>query len=67
MKMNEAILNDIPGELYTINANDEIPGNCKYPLALIQAAQNQKQTSTGDFAKLPKLKIGPKVMLTVRV
>ena len=42
MKRNEAVLSDLPGELYTIEANDKIPDNCKYPLTLIQAAQNQK-------------------------
>ena len=36
-------------------------------MALIQAAQNQKQTNTGDLAKLFKLKIGAKVMLTVNI
>ena len=56
MKRNEAVLSDLPGELYTIEANDKIPDNCKYPLALIQAAQNQKQTNAGGLAKLLKLK-----------
>ena len=47
MKRNEAVLNDLPGKLYTIKANDKIPDNCKYPLLIIQATQNQKQTNTG--------------------
>ena len=67
MKRNDTVLNDLPGQLYTIEANDKIPDNCKYPLALIQAAQNQKQTNTGDLAKLLRLKIGAKVMLTVNI
>ena len=29
--------------------------NCKYPLATIQAVQNQKQTNTGGLEKLQKL------------
>ena len=62
---NEAVLNNLPGELYTIEAGDKIPDNCKHPLAMILAAQNQKQTNTGGLAKLRKLKIGAKVMLTV--
>ena len=45
VKNNEAILNDLSGKLYTIEANNKIPDNCKYPLTLIQAVQNQKQTS----------------------
>ena len=67
MKRNEAVLNELHGELYTIEVNDKIQNNCKYPLALIQAAQNQKQTNTRVFAKLLKLRIGAKVMLTVNI
>ena len=40
IKRNEAVLNEFPSELYIMEANDKIPDNCKYPLALIQAAQN---------------------------
>ena len=65
MKRNNTVLNDLPGQLYIIEANDKIPDNCKYLMALIQAAQNLKQTNTGDLAKLLKLKIDAKVMLTV--
>ena len=45
-KRNEAVLNQMPGDLYKIQGNDKILNNCKYPLSLILAAQNQKQTST---------------------
>ena len=48
-KRNEAVLNELPGKLYTIEANVKIPHNCKYSLVLIQAAQNQKQTKTEDL------------------
>ena len=45
MKINEAVLNNLPGKLYIIKSNDKIPDNCKYPLPLTQAAQNHnKQT-----------------------
>ena len=67
MKRNEAVLNNLPGELYTIGADDKIPDNCKYQLTLIEAAQNQKPTNTGGLAKLLKLKIREKVMLTVNI
>ena len=67
MKRNEAVLNELPGEIYTIEANDKIADNCKYPLTLIQAFQNQMQISTGGLQKLLKLKIGAKVMLTVYI
>ena len=49
MKRDKAVLNDLPCQLYTTEANDKIPDNCKYQLALIQAAQNQKQTSIGSL------------------
>ena len=67
MKRNEVVLNELPGELYIMEVNDKIPDNCKYPLTLIQAAQNQKQTNTAGLAKLVKLKIGAKMMLTVNI
>ena len=38
---NEAVLNNLPGEFYTIEADDKILNNCKCPLAMILAAQNQ--------------------------
>ena len=40
MKRNDAVLNDLAGELYTMEAGDKISDNCKYPLTTIQAAQN---------------------------
>ena len=43
MKRNEAVLNDSPGDLHTVEANDKILDNYKYPVALIQAAQNQSK------------------------
>ena len=67
MKRNEAVLNKLPGEIYTIEANDKITDNRKYTLALKQVAQNQKQTNTGGLAMLLKLKIGAKVMLAVNI
>ena len=38
VKRNDAFLNDLPSELYTIEAHDKIPDDCKYPLVTIQAA-----------------------------
>ena len=29
MKRNEIVLNDLPGQLYTIESNDKTPDNCK--------------------------------------
>ena len=65
MERNEAVLNEFNAKLYLTEANDEIPGNCKYLLTLTQGPQNQKQTNTEGLAKLLKLKIGVKIMLTV--
>ena len=42
IKRNEAVLSDLSGDLYKLETDDKIPDNCKYPLATIQAAQNQK-------------------------
>ena len=65
MKRNEAVPNELPGEIYTIEANDKISDNFKYILALVQAVQNQKQTNTVGSAKFLKLKVSAKVKLAV--
>ena len=41
MERNDTVLNDLLDKLYTIETDGNIPDNCKYPLATIQAAQNQ--------------------------
>ena len=51
LKRSEAVLNDLPGERYSIEANDKVADNCEYPLATIQAAQNQMQINTEGSAK----------------
>ena len=67
MKMNDAVLNDLLGELYTIEADDKIQDNCNFPLATIWTVQNQKQTNAGGLATLLKLKTGAKVILTINL
>ena len=67
MGRNDAVLNDLPGELYTIEAHSKITDNCKHPLTEIKAARNLKQTNAGGLAKLLKVKIGAKVMVTVNL
>ena len=54
-KRNKAVLNDLLGNLYTTEANDKIPDNCKNPSATAQAAENQKQTNSGGLAKCHNL------------
>ena len=66
IKSNDVVLNYLPGEIYTIEAHDKIPDNCKYPLVIIQPAQIKK-TNTGGLAKLLKLKIYVKMVLTVNL
>ena len=66
MERSDAVLNDLLGKLYIIETNDNIPDNCKYPQATIQVSQNQTRRNT-SLAKLHKLKIGAKVMLTVNL
>ena len=56
MKRNCVVLNDLPGELYTIETDERITDNRKYPLATMQG-----------LAKLLKMKIGAKVMLTANL
>ena len=38
MGRNDAVLNDLPWELYTIEAHGKITDNCKHPLTEIKAA-----------------------------
>ena len=46
----------MPGGFYLIEANDKIPDNCKYPLTLIKAAQNQKEKKHRKFSNVGKVK-----------
>ena len=43
MKRNKVFLKYLHGEHCTIEATLKVPDNCKYPSALIEVAQNQKQ------------------------
>ena len=45
---NEAVLNDLPGELYTIETNNKIPDKYKYPTVLVQVTQNGKKKKNTD-------------------
>lgn len=63
---NQAILNST-GEVYSVEVNDKIPDDCRYPFFVIKPAQNQQQTNTGGIAKLLQQKIVAKVMLIVNM
>ena len=67
VKHNRKILDKLAGKTYIINATDQIPADCKYPKTLISLAQNKKQSETGGLAKCLQLKVGAKVMVTVKV
>ena len=64
---NKKILDILPSELHRVNAIDNIPAGCQYPLQYIASAQNRKQTDTGELVKSLELKVGAKVMSTVKV
>ena len=49
----------------TLEANYRTPVNCKYSLALTEAAKNQRQTNTGGLAKLMKLKFTENIRLDI--
>ena len=55
--------NDLSGERYTTDGDDEVPDNYKYPFPTIKA----DQTNIAGLAKLFKSKIAAKVMLTVNL
>ena len=64
---NKKILDTLPGELHRVNAINNIPAGCQYPLQCIVSAQNRKQTNTGELAKSSELKVVAKVMSTVKI
>ena len=61
---NQTFLNNLPGEVYSTEANGKIPDGCRYPSFVIQTVQNKIQINKSGLAKLPQQKIDAKVMLT---
>ena len=61
------ILDDLPGEIYPVEALHSIQNDCKYPSPLIKATQNQKYTENGGLTKSLQLKICAKFMLTSNI
>ena len=39
---SQTVLNNLTGEVYSIEVNDKIPFDCRHLFSLIQAGQNQK-------------------------
>ena len=48
---NKKILDTLLSKLHRVNAIDNIPAGCQYPLQCIVSAQNRKQTDTGGLVK----------------
>ena len=65
LEHNERRLDCLETPLFTIHAIDEIPRNVS--ASLVNAALERKQSETGGLARILKLKIGAKVMLTSNI
>ena len=61
---SKKILDKLPGELHRVNAIDNIPAGCKYPLVSVQ---NWRQNDTGSLAKCLEFKVATKVMITINI
>ena len=44
---HQIVLSSLPGEVYSVEANDKIPDGCRYPFSIIQAF-NIKASSSED-------------------
>ena len=64
---NKKTLDTLQGELYIVNAIDNITADFKYSPQSNLSAQNRKQTDTGDLARYLELKVGAKVIITVNI
>ena len=53
-KRNDAVLNDLPGEFYTIEAHDKLPDNCKYPMAT-ESNQNCSELKTNKHKRFSQV------------
>ena len=51
VKSNCNFLDKLPGKMYIINANGQIPANCKDSKHEFLLARNKKQSKTGGLAK----------------
>ena len=65
---SQTALDNLPGEIYSIEANNKITNNCAYSFSAIEVVKNQiKKTNTVDLAKLLQLNVGAKVKLPVNI
>ena len=61
------MLNKLPGDLVAINTIDTIHATIAFTQCQVKAAQNYKQSETGDLARLLTLKPESTVMLSVDI
>ena len=59
---NEVMLSKLPTTLISIQAEDELPKNCRN--SVIIEAKNRRQSETGGLALLLELKVDARVMIT---
>ena len=65
LEHNEKKLNELNGQEFIINAIDQIPRDV--PARLINDALDRKQSDTGGLARILKLKVGAKIMITTNI
>lgn len=53
--------------MYSIEGNEKITNDCRYPIFVTQARQSKKETKTGGSAKLPQRDIEAKIMLNIKI
>ena len=63
----QTVWNNLNLGVFSIEANNKIPNDFKYPFSVLQAAQNKKQISTVGLAMLFQLKTGAKVLITINM
>ena len=42
VSQNQTVLNNLTSELYSIDGNEKIPNDCRYPIFVTQARQSKK-------------------------
>ena len=65
MKFHNVMLSKLPTTLISIQAEDELPKNCRN--SDIIEAQNRRQSETGGLALLLDLKVDARVMITTNI
>ena len=64
---NELMLNEILGELISINATDEVPQEIHFSDKQTETIRARTIGDTGNLASILNLKVGAQVMLTINI